>query len=176
MRVKVASPTVDEKEVELVREVLLSGNYVSGKKVQAFEERFADWVGVEHCVAVSNGTAAIQAALAAIDVGPGDEVIVPAITFFSTAMAVMHQGALPIFCDISPDNFCMDPDDIAQRITKDTKAIMPVQYFGHMAEMDDIQAVADAQDRKIYVIEDAAQAHGSMYKDKAASPSSPPST
>jgi dTDP-4-amino-4,6-dideoxygalactose transaminase len=166
MRVKVASPVVGDDEINRVRDVLLSGNYASGKEVQKFEAEFAEWIGVKHCVAMNSGTAAIQAALAAIDVGPGDEVVVPALTFFSTAMAVMQQGALPIFCDISLDNYCMDPDDLQKRITKDTKAIMPVHFFGHMAEMDEIQAVADGQGRKIHVLEDAAQAHGSMYKDK----------
>jgi dTDP-4-amino-4,6-dideoxygalactose transaminase len=160
--IKVASPQVGEEEIAAVRDVLLSGWYVSGPKVKKFERRFADYVGVEHAVMVNSGTAAIHAALMAIGVGPGDEVIVPALTFFSTATAVIHQNAVPVFADISLDNFCMAPEDFERRITPRTKAVIPVHYFGHAAEMDAINEIAERHD--IMVIEDCAQAHGTVYK------------
>jgi len=160
--IKVASPQVGEEEVAAVRDVLLSGWYVSGPKVREFEQRFADYIGVEHAVMVNSGTAAIHAALMAIGVGPGEEVIVPALTFFSTATAVIHQNAVPVFADISLDNFCMAPDDFERRITPRTKAVIPVHYFGHAAEMDAINEIAERHD--VVVIEDCAQAHGTIYK------------
>jgi dTDP-4-amino-4,6-dideoxygalactose transaminase len=160
--IKVASPQVGEEEIAAVREVLLSGWYVSGPKVRAFEQRFADYVGVEHAVMVNSGTAAIHAALMATGVGPGDEVIVPALTFFSTATAVIHQNAVPVFTDISLDNFCMAPEDVERRITPRTRAVIPVHYFGHAAEMDAIKEIAERHD--LLVIEDCAQAHGTAYK------------
>jgi len=158
MKIKVATPQCGEEEAAAVRDVLLSGNYVSGAIVREFEERFADYIGVRHAVAVNSGTAAIHAALAALDIGPGDEVIVPALTFFSTITAVIHQGAVPILADISRDNYCLDPADAARRITLRTKAIMPVHFFGHAADMDGIRQVTG--DAGLYVIEDAAQSHG----------------
>lgn len=162
--IKVATPQIGEEEIAAVREVLLSGRFVSGPKVAEFERLFAEYIGVEHCVAVNSGTAAIQAALDAVGVGPGDEVIVPALTFFSTATAVMHQNAIPVFADISLDNFCMDPIDFESRITPRTRAVIPVHYFGHAAEMDAINQIAGKHG--LIVIEDCAQAHGTKYKDQ----------
>ncbi len=160
--IKVATPSVDEAEVAAVRDVLLSGNYVSGKTVKAFEEEFAAYVGVEHAVAVNSGTASLHAALVAIDLQPGDEVIVPALTFFSTATAVIHQGGIPIFADISLDNYCMCPADLRTRITPRTKAIIPVHFYGHATEMDEVMAIA--KEHGLYVIEDCAQSHGTLYR------------
>ena len=159
--VKVASPQIDDDDVRAVEEALRSGVLTSGPKVREFEEAFADYVGVSHAVAVNSGTAAIHAALAACGVGPGDEVVVPALTFFATASAVIHAGAVPVFCDISLENFCMDPEDLARRITPRTKALIPVHYFGHCAEMDAINAIAVRHG--LTVIEDCAQSHGSTY-------------
>ena len=160
--IKVAKPYVGEEEFEAVREVLLSGRFVSGPRVAEFERSFAEYVGVEHVVAVNSGTAALHVALACCGVGPGDEVIVPALTFFSTITAVLHQNAVPILADISLDNFSLDPDDFAARITPRTKAVIPVHYFGHAAEMDRIRATA--AEHGITVIEDCAQAHGTRYR------------
>lgn len=162
--IKVASPQVGEEEVVAVREVLLSGRFVSGPRVEEFERLFADYIGVAHAVTVNSGTAALHAALACIGVGPGDEVVVPALTFFSTATAVLHQNAVPIFADISLDNFCMDPADFERCITPRIKAVIPVHYFGHAAEMDAINEVAERHG--IVVIEDCAQAHGTVYKGR----------
>lgn len=147
-----------------VREVLLSGRYVSGPKVAEFERLFAGYIGVKHAVAVNSGTAALHAALASVGVVPGDEVIVPALSFFATVEAVLHQNAVPVFADISLDNFCMDPSDLERRITPRTKAVIPVHYFGHAAEMDTISEIAERHG--IVVIEDCAQAHGTEYRGK----------
>jgi len=160
--VKVAAPQVSEEEVAAVREVLLSGRYISGPKVEKFERLFADYIGVKYAVAVNSGTAALQAALMAIGVGAGDEVVVPALTFFSTATSVMHQNAVPVFADISLANYCLDPEDLERRITPRTKAVIPVHYFGHAAEMDQIKEIAARHNIKI--VEDCAQSHGTPYK------------
>ena len=160
--VKVATPQIGEEEIAAVREVLLSGRYVSGANVAAFEEQFAQYIGVEHAVMVNSGTAALHATMAALGLGPGDEVIVPAFTFFSTVTAVIHQNAIPVFADISLDNFALDPSDFERNITSATKAVIPVHYFGHAAEMDSILEIA--RKHGIHVIEDAAQAHGTAYR------------
>ena len=160
--IRVAKPQVGNEEIEAVRQVLLSGQFVSGARVEEFESAFAEYIGVEHAVAVNSGTAALHAALDAGGIGPGDEVIVPALTFFSTATAVIHQNAVPVFADISLDNYCMDPLDLEQRISPRTRAVIPVHYFGHAAEMDEINAIARRHD--LLVIEDCAQAHGTEYR------------
>ena len=164
--IKVAKPQVGEEEIEAVREVLLSGRYVSGRRVEEFERAFAEYVGVKHVVAVNSGTAALHAALDAGGVGPGDEVIVPALTFFSTATAVLHQNAIPVFADISLDNYCIDPADLERCVSPRTKAVIPVHYFGHAAEMDEIRAFA--RRRGLLVIEDCDQAHGTEYRGRKA--------
>jgi dTDP-4-amino-4,6-dideoxygalactose transaminase len=121
-------------------------------------------MGVEHAVAVNSGTAALQAGLMVIGVVAGDEVIVPALTFFSTVTSVIHQNAIPIFADISLDNYCLEPEELDRRITPRTKAVIPVHYFGHAAEMDRIKEIAASHG--IRVIEDCAQSHGTLYKGK----------
>lgn len=162
--IKVSVPMVGEEEAEAVREVLLSGRYVSGPRVKEFEEQFSRYIGVGYAVAVNSGTAALHIALACKGVGPGDEVVVPSLTFFSTVTSVMHQNAVPIFADIEEDTFCLDPADFKEKITGKTKAVIPVHLFGHPAEMDTIVSVAD--DRSVAVIEDCAQAHGALYRGK----------
>jgi len=158
MHVKVSAPQCGEAEAEAARAVLLSGNYVSGATVAAFERAFADYIGTAQAVAVSSGTAALHAALAAEGIGPGDEVIVPALTFFSTVTAVIHQGGVPVFADISPETFSLDPADLARALSPRTKAIIPVHYFGHAARIDAI--LAFARTHRLAVIEDCAQSHG----------------
>ncbi|MBS3788181.1 DegT/DnrJ/EryC1/StrS family aminotransferase [Candidatus Bipolaricaulota bacterium] len=160
--IKVAKPYVTEREVEAIREVLFSGRYLTGPKVEEFEQKFADYIGVEHSVAVNSGTAALHVSLAVLGVGPGDEVIVPPLTFFSTVSSVLHQNAIPVFGDIDPDSYCLDPEDVKKRITENTKAIIPVHLFGNAANMEELLRVAKEND--LYVIEDAAQAHGTEYK------------
>ncbi len=162
--IKVAEPLVGEEEVQAVREVILSGQYVSGRRVEEFEKRFAEYIGVQYAVAVANGTAALHTALAAMGVGPGDEVIVPPLTFFSTVTSVIHAGAVPVFADIDPESFCLDPEDVRERITPRTRVILPVHLFGNAADMDGLRAVADAKGLRL--LEDCAQAHGTEYKGR----------
>ena len=137
-----------------------------GPDVAAFEQECAPFTGVPHNLGVSSGTDAILLALMALGIGPGDEVIVPAFTFFATAGCVTRVGATPVFADVCPICFNLDPVHAAQLITAKTKAIIPVHLFGQMADMDAIMALA-AQ-HNLYVIEDAAQAFGAAYKGKPA--------
>jgi perosamine synthetase len=160
--IKVAQPFVGEEEVAAVREVLLSGKYVSGEKVAEFEKVFAEFIGTKFAVAVNSGTAALHLILAALGIGPGDEVIVPPLTFFSSVSCILHQNAIPVFADIDPKTYCLDPRDVERKITDRTKAIIVVHLFGQAAAMDALIEIAET--RGIPVIEDCAQAHGTRYK------------
>jgi perosamine synthetase len=126
--------------------------------VSELERRWADYCGTAHCVAVSNGTTALQLALAALGIGPGDEVIVPALSFVATALAPVHQLAVPVFADIDPVTFCLDPAAAAAAITPRTRAIVPVHLHGQPAGMAALRALADRHG--LALVEDAAQAHG----------------
>ena len=130
--------------------------------VTGLEHDWAEYLGVEHCIATNSGTAALHTAVASLGIDAGEEVIVPAYTYISTAAAVAHQGAIPVFCDVDERTFNIDPARIEERITARTAAIMPVHLHGLPAEMDSIQAIADRHG--LAVIEDAAQAHGATYK------------
>mgnify|MGYP006273224099 FL=1 len=160
--VSVAEPILGEAEHGNVEQVLDSGRFLQGPMVEEFEEKWADYVGTDHAVAVSNGTAAIQLVLKAIGLQPGEEVIVPSLTFGSTATAVVHQAGVPVFADIDRELYTLDHTDLERCLSDETAAIMPVHLYGHPAEMDEIRAFAD--DHDLYVIEDAAQAHGAAYK------------
>jgi perosamine synthetase len=157
-------PVLGEGDICAVADVLRSGRLtqLTGGAVSSFEDSFAAWHGSKHCVATSSGTTAIHTVLVALDIGPGDEVIVPAHTFIASATPVLHQRATPVFADADERTFCMSLDSVAERITKRTKAIIAVHLNGHPADMDALQAIAEP--RGIAVIEDAAQAHGAMYK------------
>ena len=148
-------------EKELVLEVLDSRHLcaIDSPMAAKFEENFAEYVGTKHAIATDTGTAALQDSLAALGVGRGDEAIVPAYTFISSSTSILHNNAIPVFCDILPDTFCLDPEDVKKRITDKTKAIMPVHLFGHPAEMDEIMEIAEERD--LMVVEDCAQAHAS---------------
>ncbi len=135
-----------------------------GANVRAFEEEFAAYCSVEHGVGVSSGTDALSAALRACDVGPGDEVIAPALTFFATIEAIIHVGATPVLVDVEPETLTLDPNEVRAAVTPATRAIVPVHLYGHPADMDPILAIA--RDRDLRVIEDAAQAHGARYKGR----------
>jgi perosamine synthetase len=161
--IKVATPQVGEEEIAVVREVLLSGSYVSGAKVEEFEKRFAEYVGVDHAIAVNSGTAALHIALEVLGVGKGDEVIVPPLTFFATVSSVLYLGAVPIFADIDLDDLCLSPESTERFITSKTKAIIPVHLFGMAAKMDDFMTLSAKH--SIPVLEDCAQAHGTEYND-----------
>ncbi|GIJ27829.1 aminotransferase DegT [Micromonospora qiuiae] len=153
-----ARPIIGDAEVEAAVRVLRSGKVVQGPEVAAFEEEFGELVGDRHCVAVNSGTSALQLTLMALGFGPGDEVIVPSFSFAASANAVRLVGAEPIFVDIEPGSFCLDPEAVAAAVTARTVAVMPVHLYGHPAAMDKIMAVA--QRHGLAVVEDAAQAHG----------------
>lgn len=161
-QVSVAEPILGDDERKNIAEVMESGRFVQGPFVKQFEEKWADYVGVDHAVAVTNGTVAIQLALNALGLEPGDEVIVPSLTFGSTATAVVHQGGIPVFADIDRDLYTLDHHDLERCISDRTVAIMPVHLYGQPAEMDEIREFAESRD--IAVIEDAAQAHGAKYR------------
>ncbi len=163
-------PMLGEEEIQEVRRVIKSGILTSwhgsGPVTEKFEEAFAEYTGVKHAIAVSSGTAALQAALAALDLKPGDEVIVPPFSFVATANAVLLQGAKPKFVDIEPKTMNLDPEKLNEAIDDRVKAIIPVHVYGHPADMKPIMEIAE--DKGIAVIEDAAEAHGATYMGKKA--------
>lgn len=152
-----------ELEQALAR-VLDSGVFALGQEVEAFEEAFAAYCGATFAVAMASGTAALQLALAALDVGPGDEVIVPPFTFIATSAVVRYLGATPVFADIDPVTYTLDPDAAAAALTSRTRAIMPVHLFGQAAELDALCALA--RQHGVALVEDAAQAHGAEYRGR----------
>jgi len=160
--VSVAEPILGDAEHKNVEQVLDSGRFLQGPMVEEFEEKWANYVGTDHAVAVSNGTTAIQLVLKALGLEPGEEVIVPSLTFGSTATAVVHQAGVPVFANIDRELYTLDHTDLERCLSDETFAIMPVHLYGHPAEMDEIRDFADEHD--LYVIEDAAQAHGASYK------------
>jgi perosamine synthetase len=163
-RVGLASPDVGEAELDAIREVFASGMLTNGPAVAAFEQSFADLHDAAHGVALANGTVALTALYLALGIGAGDEVVVPSLTFVSTATSVRHAGATPVFADVDPQTFNVDPDDVARRITPRTRAIVAVHYGGQAADLDELRALAD--DVGVPLIEDAAEAHGATYKGR----------
>jgi perosamine synthetase len=163
--IPVAQPDIGALEEQYLLEAFRSGWISSiGEYVTRFETSFAQFCGARFGVAVSNGTTALQLALLACDVGPGDEVIVPPLTFAATAAAVRHVGATPVFADCEENIGTLDPSAVARAISRKTKAIIPVHLYGHPADMDPILDLAKATG--IAVIEDAAEAHGARYKGR----------
>ena len=155
-------PEIDDA----VARVIDSAHFVLGPDVAAFEERFADYCGVTHCTALNSGTSALHLALLAAGIGPGDEVITVSMTFVATTAAILYCGAKPVFVDVDPDTWTMDPNLIEAAITPRTRAILPVHLHGLMADMDPIIEIA--RRRGLVVIEDAAQSHGAEYKGRRA--------
>jgi dTDP-4-amino-4,6-dideoxygalactose transaminase len=139
-------------------EVLAATAFVGGRQVAAFETEFAAFTGAAHCVGVANGTDAIELALRACGVGPGDECILPANTFIATAEAVVRTGATPVLADCDPDTYLVDPDAVAAAVTPRTRAILPVHLYGQLAEMERLTPVAELAGAVL--VEDAAQAQG----------------
>src|SRR3982750_4529069 len=152
-----ARPVIGEAEIDAAVRVLRSGMVVQGPEVAAFESEFGELVGGRHCVAVNSGTSALHISMMALGFGPGDEVIVPSFSFAASANAVRLVGATPVFADIEPGSFNLDPDAVAAAITPRTVAIMPVHLYGHPAAMDRLVSLAERHD--LAVVEDAAQAH-----------------
>ncbi len=159
-------PVYDEREVNLLREVLESGNWwrITGSKVLEFEKKFAQFQGTKYCLGVTNGTSAIELALSVLGIGAGDEVIVPGMTFISTGLAVINCDAKLVLADIDPDTFCIIPEKIEEKITERTKAIIPVHMSGNGCDMEKICKIAKRHNLK--VIEDAAHGHGGEWKGK----------
>jgi dTDP-4-amino-4,6-dideoxygalactose transaminase len=157
------APLLEEFDAA-IREVIDSSAFAGGPFVAQFEEDFAAFCKSRHAIGVGNGTDALWLALLATGVGPGDEVITVPTTFLATAEAITYAGAKPVFVDVDPKTYTMDPAGLEEAVTARTKAIMPVHIFGQTADMDPICAFA--RDRGLFVIEDAAQAHGALYKGK----------
>jgi dTDP-4-amino-4,6-dideoxygalactose transaminase len=149
-----------------LEQVMQQTAFVLGPAVKQFETSFAAYCGATQCVAVSSGTAALHVAMAALGIGPGDEVIVPAMTFVATAWPVLYLGATPVFVDVDPRRYTLDPAKLAAAITRKTKAIVPVHLYGQCANLGPILELAAAHD--IPVLEDAAQAHGATYQGQRA--------
>jgi dTDP-4-amino-4,6-dideoxygalactose transaminase len=147
-----------------IGQVVSETAFIGGRYASDFESSFADYVGVDHCIAVANGTDALEIGLQAIGVGPGDEVIVPANTFFATAEAVCNAGAKAVFVDCEPDFYNINTEKIEEKVTPRTKAIIPVHLYGLPAEIDAVMEIAGRHGLK--VIEDCAQSHGADYKGR----------
>jgi len=162
-------PDIDEQEIREVTSVLsekalTSASFEGGKRVRQFEDLLSNFVKSKFAIAVNSGTSALQASLYALDVKPNDEVLIPSFTFVATANSVKSLGAKPVFVDILKDNFTMDPDDMKKKITKRTKAIIPVHLYGHIAHMEEIMEIA--KKNHLEIIEDASQSLGSKFKGK----------
>jgi len=140
--------------------------FILGPPLEAFERAFADFCGARHCVGVASGTDALNLILRGLDIGPGDEVILPAFTFIATALGVTLAGATPVLADVRREDGLLDPDRVEAAITPRTRAILPVHLYGRCADMDAIRALADRHHLK--VVEDAAQAHGARYRGRPA--------
>lgn len=164
--IPISKPIIGDEEVKAVVDVLRSGMLVQGKKTQELERRFAEYCGVKHAVALNSGTAAIHAALYALGIKDGDEVITAPFTFVASANPVLMLGAKVVFADILPDTFNIDPAGIERAITKRTKAIIPIDLFGQPADYAGIQKIAN--EHNLFVVEDACQAHGAKFLGKMA--------
>lgn len=159
-------PVFGEREQQLLTEVLESGRWsFNGPKEEEFARRFAVFCGAEEVFCVANGSVSLEIALRALGVGPGDEVIVPAITWIATAWAVLQVGATPVFADVREQDWCIDPASIREKITPRTRAVIPVHLYSQIAEMDEILEIA--RSASLWVIEDCAHAHGSRWGDRS---------
>ena len=164
MKVPIVKLSFDESEEKLLLETLRSRWIVQGKRVAQFETMFSECVGASCSVAVSNCTTALHLSLAAMGIGPGDEVVVPSFTYVATANAVEHTGARTVFCDVEPDTFNMDPRSLRDRISERTRAVIPVHLFGLAADMDPILHIC--KEHELQVVEDAACGLGATYRGK----------
>jgi dTDP-4-amino-4,6-dideoxygalactose transaminase len=164
--IPIARPDIGPEEVAAVTEVLQSGMLAQGAKVKALEEAWAEAVGTRHAIATANGTVALMSIFAGLGLGPGDEVITVGHTFAATANAILSTGATPVFVDIEPETYVIDPRLIERAMTPRTRAICPVHLFGLCADMDQVQAIAERHG--LAVVEDACQAHGATFGGRAA--------
>lgn len=164
MKVNLSEMYVDDEIKKSVSDVLDSGVYINGEQLQKFEKEFAELCSTKYAVGVSSGTSAILLSLMALGIDRGDEVIVPPHTFIATATPLLFLGGKPVFADIDPETYTIAPDEIEKKITEKTRAVIPVHLYGHPADMEPINDLA--HDNDLYIIEDACQAHGSLYKNK----------
>jgi dTDP-4-amino-4,6-dideoxygalactose transaminase len=156
--------SIKSEVVSAVTDVIQSASFVGGEAVGCFESEFATYCGAKHAIGVANGTDALELALRALDIGRGDEVITTANTFIATAAAIARSGATPVFVDVDPTTYNIDPNLIERAVTPRTKAIIPVHLYGQPADMRPIMRIA--ADFRLSVIEDAAQAHGAEYEGR----------
>jgi dTDP-4-amino-4,6-dideoxygalactose transaminase len=166
MDLKAQYTTLKEEMAQAVREVLDSTTYVLGPKVAAFEEAFATYLGVKHCIGLNSGTSALHLALLGAGVGPGDEVITVPMTFIATSWGVSYTGATPVYVDVDPVTYTMNPAQVEKRITRRTRAILPVHLYGQPADLEPLLDIGRRYG--IPVIEDAAQSHGAEYRGQKA--------
>lgn len=159
-----AKPFIGQEEIEAVKRVLESGMLAEGKVSRELEKLFADYTGTKFATVTNNGTTALSTAIEAMDIQPGDEVITSPFTFIASANSISMIGAIPVFVDVKPDTYNIDPDLIEDAITEKTRAIMPVHIFGMPANMKHVMEVADSHD--LLVIEDACQSHGAEVEGK----------
>lgn len=169
VKIPINTPILGKEELSAVVSVVKSGGLTSaskdgGKNVQEFEKSVRSFVKTKYAISVNSGTAALQAALYALDIKKGDEVIVPSFTFVASANAIASTGAKPVFADILKENFTIDPESIAKKITRKTRAIMPVHLYGHISSLDRIKEIV--KKHNLSVVEDAAQSLGSTFKGK----------
>lgn len=162
MYIPYARQSIDQDDIQAVVDVLKSDYLTTGPKIAEFEKTVADYVGAKYAVAVSNGTAALHVACMAAGIGEGDEVITTPITFVASSNCALYQGAKPVFADIDPRTYNIDPEDVKRKITDRTKAIIPVHFTGQPCEMDELHQIA--KEHNLLIIEDAAHALGSDYK------------
>jgi len=169
LKIALNIPVLGKEEISAVASILRNGDLTSsanqgGKHVQAFEKSVASFVKSRYVIAVNSGTAALQAALYALDIKKGDEVLVPSFTFVATANAIVSTGAKPIFVDIQKENYTIDPDDLQKKITKKTRAIIPVHLYGNIANIERLSEIVKKYN--LPIVEDSAHSLGSTYKGK----------
>ncbi len=164
--IPISKPAIGEEEVRAATEVLRSGQIAQGRKVEEFEKAFAEYCGTKHAVAVNSGTAALHSALYALGVKQGDEVITSPFSFIATANSIIMTGAKPVFADIEPQTFNIDPEKVLEAATTRAKAVMPVHLYGLCADMKKLNEIAE--DNKLLLVEDACQSHGAECGGKRA--------
>ncbi|HPT37363.1 MAG TPA: DegT/DnrJ/EryC1/StrS family aminotransferase [Methanothrix sp.] len=159
--IPIAKPIIGDEEIRAVERVLRSGMLAQGEAVAKFEDDFASYIGAKNAIAVNNGTVALDLAVKALGLGPGDEVITPAFTFIASANCALYQGLTPVFADVDPRTFNIDPDSIQEKITARTKAVIGVHLYGQPFDLTAVREIC--QDKNLALIEDCAQAHGAEY-------------
>jgi dTDP-4-amino-4,6-dideoxygalactose transaminase len=162
--IRLSDNYTDLNDIKAVGRVVKSGWFTQGPRVEEFEKKFAEYIGVKYAIAVNSCTAALHLAIKSIGIKNGDEVIVPSLSFVATANCVLFEGGRPVFAEVNPDTLNIDPEDIEKKISIKTKAIIPVHFAGMPAEMDSINKIAN--ENNLFVIEDDAHAIGAKYKDK----------